>query len=55
MINALYARALERGFDTERRPLTITEAHVADAPRTGRPKEPASEILAEVRLDRYYR
>ncbi|KAJ5564780.1 hypothetical protein N7513_001022 [Penicillium frequentans] len=45
-INSIWARAIERGFDPSRRPIMICEAHVIDAPRSGRPKKERSEDLA---------
>lgn len=38
-INSIWARAIERDFDPSRRPFRICEAHVVDAPRSGRPKK----------------
>lgn len=38
-INSIYARAIERGFDPNFRPLKICDAYLVDAPRSGRPKK----------------
>lgn len=58
-INAIYARAISRGFDTNRRPLEIHDTYLADAPRSGRPSKQKTdiqtEVLSKVRFDRYGR
>ncbi|KAJ6017592.1 hypothetical protein N7451_000971 [Penicillium sp. IBT 35674x] len=45
-INSIWDRATERGFDPLRRPFMNCEAHVVDAPRSGRPKKERPEVLA---------
>lgn len=58
-INAIYARAISRGFDPNRRPLKLHDIYLADAPRSGRPSKQNTDIQAEVllkvRFDRYGR
>lgn len=47
-ISALYRRAVDRGFDPTTRPLVLTDHHVADAPRVGRPKKRTTELTKRV-------
>ncbi|KAJ5212544.1 uncharacterized protein N7498_004190 [Penicillium cinerascens] len=47
-VNALYNRAIERGFDPTQRPMTMTDAYVADATRSGRPTKQIPEAKAAV-------
>ena len=58
-VNRILARAIERGFDPQARPLTINDTHIEDAPRSGRPTKRTDEvqqlITAKVRTDRYGR
>jgi transposase len=58
-VNRIYARAIERGFDPNHRPIHIQDAYLIDAPRSGRPSKQTDEvknlILAKVRRDRYGR
>ncbi|KAJ5211837.1 uncharacterized protein N7498_003483 [Penicillium cinerascens] len=58
-INTIWDRAIERGFNPRQQPLIVTDAYVADAPRSGRPKKQTPElvatVLAKVRRDRYGR
>jgi transposase len=58
-INRIYARAIERGFDPNTRPLIIKDAYLEDAPRSGRPTK-QTEVVKEttkekVSFDRYGR
>jgi len=57
-IRSIYARALGRGFDpTDHLPI-VRDHHVAEAPRSGRPRkeeENKQEGIAKVRRDRYGR
>ncbi|KAJ5111838.1 hypothetical protein NUU61_001468 [Penicillium alfredii] len=59
-INDIYARAIQRGFDPNERPLILPDDILADAPRSGRrPTKQSTEsqdkTLAKVRFDRYGR
>ena len=58
-INKIYARAIARGFDPNRRPITIRDCHLEDAFRSGRPtkctEEAEEAVIAKVRRDRYGR
>lgn len=58
-VNRIYARAIERGFDPNHRPLTIRDEFLRDASRPGRPTKQTDnnqiEILAKVRRDRFGR
>ncbi|OJD17209.1 hypothetical protein AJ78_02702, partial [Emergomyces pasteurianus Ep9510] len=42
-INSIYARAIERGFDPNTRPIVIQDCWLADSPRSGRPIKRTSE------------
>lgn len=58
LVDLIYSRAIERGFDPNHRPIKIHDAFLADAPRPGRPSkksEAKDEILTIVRCDRYGR
>ncbi|CCE34074.1 uncharacterized protein CPUR_08005 [Claviceps purpurea 20.1] len=54
-VNKIFANAIERGFDPQRRPLTIRNYHVEEAPRSGRPTKQTPELkealLSKVRDD----
>ena len=58
-INRIYARAIERGFDPNHRPFQVQDAHLVDAPRSGRLSKQTDDakerITAKVRRDRYGR
>ncbi|KAJ5661176.1 uncharacterized protein N7484_000548 [Penicillium longicatenatum] len=58
-ISSIWKRALERGFDPQSQPSIITEAHVTDAVRSGRPEKQTQEVihlaLSKARPDRYGR
>ncbi|KAH0498585.1 hypothetical protein TgHK011_005835 [Trichoderma gracile] len=38
-VNRVYSRAIKAGFDPSARPLQITNALVADRPKSGRPRK----------------
>lgn len=54
-VNGIYARAIERGFDPNHRPLTLRDEYLRDAPRSGRPtkqtEERKNEVIVKVRRD----
>ena len=58
-INRIYAKAIERGFDPNIRPMIIKDEWVEDAPRSGRPRkhtlENTEKVIAKVCKDRYGR
>ena len=58
-INYIYARACERGFDPNRRPVELKDSWLKDLPRSGRPKKQiveAEEALElKIRRDRCLR
>jgi hypothetical protein len=58
-INRIYARAIERGFDPDQRPLALRDDYLIDAPRSGRPRKRAAEaqksVSSKVCRDRYGR
>jgi hypothetical protein len=58
-VNRIYARAIDRGFDPNLRPLVIRDEQLRDAPRSGRPtkqtEEAKNEVIRKVRRDRYGR
>ena len=58
-VDRIYARAIERGFDPNLRPIVIKDAYLKDAPRSGRPSKQTAEnqeaILKKIKLDRYGR
>ena len=39
IINTIYARAIERGFDPNIVPLALKDEYLKDAPRSGRPSK----------------
>ncbi|KAJ5967295.1 hypothetical protein N7501_003543 [Penicillium viridicatum] len=43
-VDRIYERALARGFDASLRPWNISDAMLADAPRSGRPKKQSLEM-----------
>ncbi|KAA8617258.1 hypothetical protein TUN199_11529 [Pyrenophora tritici-repentis] len=49
-LNRIYARAIERGFDTAERPLNLRDEHVQDAPRSGRPSKQNKDTTSAVVL-----
>ncbi|KAH6890025.1 hypothetical protein B0T10DRAFT_561574 [Thelonectria olida] len=53
-INSIYARAIERGFNPNHRPLTLRDEYLRDAGRAGRPKkqtdERRDEVIAKLRI-----
>jgi transposase len=59
IVNKIYARAIERGFDPNATPLILKDEYLEDAPRSGRPTKQTSEvkqsISQSVRHDRYGR
>jgi hypothetical protein len=58
-VNRIYARAIERGFDPNQRPLSIRDEYLEDAPRSGRllkrTTEAQESVISKVRQDRYGR
>jgi Transposase len=58
-VNSIYARAIERGFEPNERPLRLRNEWLEDAPRSGRPRKRTQEtqdlIVAKVSRDRYGR
>ncbi|KAJ5745721.1 hypothetical protein N7520_010903 [Penicillium odoratum] len=38
-VNQIYAKAIERGFQENQRPIRIKDAYVSDAPRSEQPKK----------------
>ncbi|UNI22754.1 hypothetical protein JDV02_008615 [Purpureocillium takamizusanense] len=54
-VNRIYAKAIERGFDPNQRPMVIKDEYLQDAPRSGRPtkqtEETTQQILANVGTD----
>ncbi|KAG5924990.1 hypothetical protein E4U61_004893 [Claviceps capensis] len=54
-VNKIFANAIERGFDPQKRPLTIRNYYVEEAPRSGRPTKQTPELkealLSKVRDD----
>ncbi|CAG8126335.1 unnamed protein product [Penicillium nalgiovense] len=47
-VNRIYERALEHGFDPNSRPWNISDAMLADAPRSGRPTKQTSQVQSQV-------
>lgn len=47
-VNRIYARAIERGFDPNQRPLSLRDGHLQDAPRSGRPPKRIIEAQESV-------
>jgi hypothetical protein len=58
-IDAIYSRAIERGFEPNANPLQIRDEYLQDAPRSGRPSKQTDQtkelIITQVRRDRYGR
>jgi transposase len=57
-INAIFARAIERGFDPCQRPIKLLNRHLEDGPRSGRPSKQErirDQVIKAVRVDRYGR
>lgn len=58
-VDRIYARAIERGFDPNIRPIVIKNQHLEDLPRTGRPSKQTPEnkdlIIKKIQLDRFGR
>ena len=58
-VNRIYARAIERGFDPNLRPLSLRDEFLEDASRSGRPRKHTEEvkdlIVTKVSRDRYGR
>jgi hypothetical protein len=56
-VNRIYAKAIERRFDPNIRPLVIKDEWVKNAPRSGRPRKQTlkntEKVIAKVRKDRY--
>lgn len=54
-VNRIYARAIERGFDPNLRPITIRDDYLRDTPRSGRPTKRTDkaqqQVLSKVRRD----
>ncbi|KAJ5971347.1 uncharacterized protein N7479_001265 [Penicillium vulpinum] len=46
----LQSKAIENGFDPESRPWNISDAMLADAPRSGRPTKQSSDVKSQVLL-----
>ncbi|KAJ5436667.1 hypothetical protein N7445_007552 [Penicillium cf. griseofulvum] len=47
-VDRIYERALAKGFDAALRPWNISDAMLADAPRSGRPKKQSLEMQDRV-------
>lgn len=58
-VNRIYARAIDRGFDPNRRPISLRDEYLQDASRSGRPLKRTAEaqesVISKVRQDRYGR
>ncbi|KAJ5761742.1 uncharacterized protein N7511_005124 [Penicillium nucicola] len=58
-VDRIYERALAKGFDATLRPWNISDAMLADAPRSGRPKNLSLElengVVTKVCYNRYGR
>ena len=56
-VNRIYAKAIERGFDPNIRPMIIKDEWVKDAPRSSRLRkytlENTEKVIAKVRKNRY--
>ncbi|KAM4057193.1 hypothetical protein HRG_014841 [Hirsutella rhossiliensis] len=50
-INNIYARAIERGFEPNKLPLTIRDEWLQDAPRSGRPRKQAPSTEEAIAKD----
>ncbi|KAJ5719688.1 hypothetical protein N7493_007266 [Penicillium malachiteum] len=59
MVDSIWQRALERGFQPNQTPLNISDEMLADKPRSGRPSKQTDQIKenigAKIRMDRYGR
>ena len=59
LVNLIYARAIERGFDPNVIPFHIEDAYLTDLPRSGRPvkatDEASDQVITQVQRDRYGR
>ncbi|KAJ5429567.1 hypothetical protein N7491_006583 [Penicillium cf. griseofulvum] len=49
-VDRIYERALAKGFDAALRPWNISDAMLADAPRSGRPKKQSIEYSRKYAL-----
>ncbi|KAJ5237970.1 hypothetical protein N7489_008061 [Penicillium chrysogenum] len=47
-VDRIYERALKHGFDPNSRPWNISDAMLADAPRSGRPTKQTSQVQSQV-------
>ncbi|KAG0154548.1 hypothetical protein PDIDSM_116 [Penicillium digitatum] len=47
-VNRIYERALANGFNPNSRPWNISDAMLADAPRSGRPKKQTLDVQTQV-------
>jgi transposase len=58
-VNRIYARAIQRGFDPNIRPLILRNEYLEDAPRSGRPTKQTEEtkelVISKLEIDRYGR
>ncbi|KAH7024182.1 hypothetical protein EDB80DRAFT_886598 [Ilyonectria destructans] len=54
-INGIYARAIERGFDPNHRPMILHDEYLRDAERAGRPKKQTDEARIEIIAKRWDR
>ncbi|KAG6112225.1 hypothetical protein E4U14_002133 [Claviceps sp. LM454 group G7] len=43
-VNKIFANAIERGFDPQRRPVIVKNCYVEEAPRSGRPTKQTPEL-----------
>ena len=48
VINKIYARAIARGFDPNKKPLIMRNCYFEDAPRSGRPTKHKEEVKEAV-------
>ncbi|KAG5793518.1 hypothetical protein H9Q71_014431, partial [Fusarium xylarioides] len=58
-VNRIYARAIDRGFDPNVRPLILKDEYLKDKPRSGRPTKATEEtkelVIGKVQRDRFGR
>jgi hypothetical protein len=58
-VNHIYARAIQRGFDLNHRPIIIKDKYLRDTPRSGRPSRQSTEAVQNtvslVRINWYRR
>ncbi|KGO78312.1 hypothetical protein PITC_059250 [Penicillium italicum] len=47
-VNRIYEKALANGFDPDSRPWNLSEAMLADAPRSGRPTKQTLDVQTQV-------